>query len=219
MYLNDSAAQRYESSRQHLTTSEVLALAIGAGMSDEKAKELAESLLGRFGELNTLASASIAEVTKVTGSRKKAAHLLATFELSRRQQLEQVTEKPKVTSSLDAYQILKPILTGLEHEECWLLVLNRANRVKAILKLSEGGRSSTIVDAGKIFKVALENNASGIVIAHNHPSGSNEPSRADIEITRKLAQGGKALGVELIDHIIIAGQRYYSFKDETDYLF
>ena len=218
MYLNDSAASRYESSRQHLTTSEVLALAIGAGVSDEKAKELAESLLGRFGELNTLASASIAEVAKVTGSKKRAAQILAMFEVTRRQQLEEVTEKPKVTSSMDAYQILKPILTGLEHEECWLLVLNRANRVKAILKLSEGGRSSTIVDAGKIFKVALENNASGIVIAHNHPSGATEPSRADIEITKKLEMGGKALGVELLDHIIVAGQRYYSFKDESEFL-
>jgi DNA repair protein RadC len=102
----------------------------------------------------------------------------------------------------------------IPHEEFWILLLNRANRVIRKHKISLGGVHGTVADPKIIFKTALEELASGIIVAHNHPSGNLTPSQQDIDLTRKLKEAGKLLEIQLLDHLIVAGKQYYSFADE-----
>ena len=144
----------------------------------------------------------------------KAITIVAALELGRRRKETDPEEKPKISSSKDAFEQLKGDLMDLHHEEFWVLLLNRANRVIKKKRISEGGVSGTVADPKIIYKIALEELASGIVVAHNHPSGNLTPSQSDIDLTKKLKEAGKFLEVQLLDHLIIAGQKYISFADD-----
>jgi DNA repair protein RadC len=135
------------------------------------------------------------------------------LELGRRRKELEPEAKPKIASSKDAFELLRGDLMDLPKEEFWVLLLNRANRVIAKRRISEGGVSGTVADPKIIFKLALEELASGVIVAHNHPSGNLSASQQDIDLTRKLKEGGKLLEIQLLDHIIVAGTRYYSFAD------
>jgi DNA repair protein RadC len=126
------------------------------------------------------------------------------------------SEMRVVTSSKDAEEIFRSIWSdGMEfREEFYMLLLNRANRVKGWYRVSEGGTTGTVVDPKIIFSIALKCNACGIMMAHNHPSGNTKPSAQDLEITKKIVAGGKLLEIAVLDHLILTSESFLSFADE-----
>ena len=123
-------------------------------------------------------------------------------------------ERPKITSSKDVYELLFPVLADLPHEEFWILLLNRSNKIIDKIRISQGGTAGTVIDIKMILKNAIEKLASSVIICHNHPSGNTQPSKADIEITGRLKEAARAMDIKLLDHIIIADNLYFSFLDE-----
>jgi len=198
-----------------LSDAELIAILIGSGTAKLSAVEVAKKILQHAGNLHHLAKLSVKDLTKVKGiGEAKAITIVAALELGRRRKDLEPDEKPKITGSKDAFEILQADLLDLPHEEFWVLLLNRANRVIKKYQVSQGGVAGTVADPKIIFKVALEELASGIVLAHNHPSGNLTPSQADIDLTKKLKEGSKLLEIQVLDHLIIAGQKYFSFADE-----
>jgi DNA repair protein RadC len=202
--------------RQNLSDAELIAIILGSGNKNETAVQLAQRMLAENkNNINQLAKLSLAELKKFKGvGEAKAVTIAAAFELARRRTDTETTQKVKITSSAVAYQILQKRLSDLPHEEFWVLILNRANQVIKEENLSKGGISGTVVDIRLICKAAIENNASGIVIAHNHPSGQLTPSEQDKSITNKLKEALKTFEIPLLDHLIIGDQKYLSFADE-----
>ncbi|HRG37942.1 MAG TPA: JAB domain-containing protein [Bacteroidia bacterium] len=119
-----------------------------------------------------------------------------------------------MTTSKEAYEIMKPLLIDLPHEEFWLIMLNRANFVIKKEQISRGGVAGTVVDTRIVFKTAVDNYASSIIVCHNHPSGNLKPSEADIKITKSIKEAGKIMEIPLLDHLIVTENNYYSFGDE-----
>lgn len=180
-------------------------------------------LLGKTAPVDTLNQNSLTDLAKMTLDElknikgmtpRRAASIIAVFELGRRYRETPSVERPKITSSNIAYQILNTRLSDLPHEEFWVLFLNRANQVTGEMQLSKGGISGTVVDVRLICKAAIEKGASGIVIAHNHPSGQIIPSEQDKAITKKIKEALKFMEISLLDHIIIGDKKYLSFSDE-----
>ncbi|MEO5603646.1 MAG: DNA repair protein RadC [Cyclobacteriaceae bacterium] len=199
-----------------LSDAELVAILLGSGTTTTSAVELAKKVLQTVdNKLNELARLSIKDLTRVKGiGEVKAITIIAALELGRRKRDSDPEEKPRITGSRDVFEILKAHLLDIPHEEFWILLLNRANRVIKKHQISQGGVSGTVADPKIIFKVALGELASGIILAHNHPSGNLTASQADIELTKKLKEAGKLLEIQVLDHVIIAGQKYYSFADE-----
>jgi DNA repair protein RadC len=140
--------------------------------------------------------------------------IVAALELGRRRKDLEGNEKSRIGSSKDAYDLVKADLLDIGHEEFWILLLNRANRVIKKSQISQGGVAGTVADPKIIFKLAVDELASGIILAHNHPSGNLTASQADLDLTKKLREAGKLLDIQVLDHIIVAGQKYFSFADE-----
>ncbi len=201
---------------QYLSDSELLAILLGSGTKNKTAVELARQILQRTGNnLHELGRATIGDLVKVKGvGPAKAISILAAMELGRRRTVIPHTEKTPVKSSSTVFNLFHPLLGDLEHEEFWLLMLNRANRVLGRFKVSQGGLSGTVIDTRIILKKALDSLASSIIVCHNHPSGNNQPSDADVKITEKLKKAAEMLEIKLLDHIIIADKSYFSFADE-----
>lgn len=202
--------------RQSLSDAELLAILIGSGNQQESAVALAQRILHETGnDLQALSKMTHSELMRFRGiGEAKAITITAALELGRRRQLTPLREKPQVQSSRDAFDAIAGQLHDLAHEEFWILCLNRANRILSRDKISSGGVSGTVVDAKMVFRKALDMGASAIILAHNHPSGTRQPSQADIELTRKLVQAGKSLDLQVLDHLIITNDGYYSFADE-----
>ncbi len=201
--------------RRHLSDAELLAILLGSGTRNETALGLAQRLLNTAGnDLQELSRRSVKELTGLKGiGQAKAVAITAALELGRRRQTPQSREKAVVRSSEDAYNALAPILMDLPHEEFWILLLNRGNRIIGKDQVSTGGVHGTVVDAKIVFKKALEHQASNLILCHNHPSGSLDPSSQDIELTQKLAAAGKLLDISVLDHLIISDAGYFSFAD------
>lgn len=199
-----------------LSDAELIAILIGSGTANLSAVEVSKKVLQQGNNsLNQLAKLSVKDLMKTKGiGEAKAITIVAALELGRRRKETDQEEKPKIGTSKDAYDQLKGDLIDLPHEEFWVLLLNRAHRVIKKKKISEGGVSGTVADPKIIYKMALEELASGIVIAHNHPSGNLTPSQSDIDLTKKLKEAGRFLEIQLLDHLIIAGTKYFSFADE-----
>lgn len=127
-----------------------------------------------------------------------------------------LSERCKIHRSTDCYDLLLKVWSDkIDYcEQFYILLLNRSNTVLGISKISEGGISGTVVDPKKIFQVALKANASNLILAHNHPSGSLKPSEADERITKKLKSAGEFLEITVLDHLIITSEGYYSFADD-----
>ena len=198
-----------------LTDAELVAILLGTGTTTGNALDLARNMLSVVdNDLAALAALPINEMMAVHGIGKaKAITVKAAMELGRRRRDLTQSGIPKITNSRDAFLQLEPDLSDLPNEEFWVLFLNRASRVLRKKRISEGGVSGTIADPKIIFKTALNELASSIVLAHNHPSGNLNPSQSDIELTRKLVAGGKLLDIQVVDHIIIGGRNYCSFAD------
>lgn len=202
--------------RQALSDAELIAILIGSGTPKESAVSLSQRILDGVGKnLNDLGKSSIAELMKFKGiGEAKAITIAAAMELGRRRQVSDLPERPEIRGSRDAYQILSPLLMDLPHEESWVLFLSKKNKVIGKSKLSIGGTDATIMDAKIVFRKALEGMAAAIIVAHNHPSGTLRPSQADIDLTKKLKAVGEAIGLPLVDHLIITDAGYFSFLDE-----
>jgi DNA repair protein RadC len=199
-----------------LSDAELIAILIGSGTANLSAVDVSKKILAQGkNNLNELAKLSIKELMKIKGiGEAKAITIVAALELGRRRKESDTQEKPQITTSQDAYDLVKGDLIDLPHEEFWVLLLNRAHRVVKKKRVSEGGVSGTVADPKIIFKLALEELASGIILAHNHPSGNNTPSQTDIDLTKKIKESGRFLEIQLLDHIIVAGNKYFSFADE-----
>ncbi|TKC05596.1 DNA repair protein RadC [Pedobacter polaris] len=202
--------------RRQLTDAELIAILIGSGNRIETAVDLSKRILGFYqNDLTKVAKLSVKELSKFKGiGEAKALAIVAALELGRRRKETEMQRRQKIDSSRDAYLILKAEFEDLPHEEFWVLLLNRANFVMSKQFISKGGQSGTVVDPKIIFKIAIENNAASIVLAHNHPSGNLKASSADISITKKLVQSGLLLEIPIYDHLIITDHSYLSLADE-----
>ncbi len=203
--------------RQQLSNAELLAILIGSGNKEKNAIELSQEILfSANNNLNELARLSIKDLTKFSGiGEAKAITIASALELGRRRKKDEVLTKPKVTSSRDAYNIISPYLLDLAHEEFWILCLNRANQLIKTENISSGGFSGTVADPKVIFKKALDNNSSSMILVHNHPSGNLKPSQSDMKITKQLKQAGAVLEIPVLDHLIFTDKDYFSFADEN----
>ena len=203
--------------RQNLSDAELLAIILGSGSLRQTAVDLAREMLRDTGRnLDTLGKKTLRELQTYHGvGPAKAIGVVAALELGRRRQLAMPVERPKVTCSRDSYQYMAPQLMDLPHEEFWLVFLNRNNRILGKKQIGSGGTSGVIADAKLIFRAALEQFATSIILFHNHPSGNRQPSEADIQLTRKLRAAGRTLDILVLDHIIVADRDYYSFADAS----
>jgi DNA repair protein RadC len=200
-----------------LSDSELLAILIGSGTRDKSAVQVCKEILGRAdNDLNKLARFGVSDLTKTKGiGPAKGITIVAALELGRRRKVADAKEIKKITSSRDAYHILYPHLSDLNHEETWALLMNRSNQVVSKMLVSKGGISSTVVDIRLILREALNVYASAIILGHNHPTNNLTPSEQDLRITSKLKDAAKLMDINLLDHLIVCGDKYYSFADEN----
>ena len=199
-----------------LSDAELIAILIGSGSRNESAVDLSKRILNSFdNNLNALGKSSIKELLLFKGiGEAKAISIQAAMELGRRRRTEEAVELKKITSSQSVFDIMQPLLGELPHEEFWIIYLNNANKIISKFQLSKGGITGTLVDVRLVFKTALTHGAVGIILTHNHPSGTLKPSESDKQITRKLKIAGDQLDIKILDHIIITEMGFFSFSDE-----
>ncbi len=202
--------------RRHLTNAELVAILIGSGNLTESAVDLSKRILAFYdNNLTKLGKASIADLSNFKGiGEAKAIAIIAGLELGLRRKETDAETIVKISDSTDTFNHLNHIFADLNHEEFWVIFLNRSNHILGKYLISKGGQAGTIADPKIIFGMALEKNAAGIVLAHNHPSGNLTPSDADNRLTKNLTDAGKLLSLYIVDHLIFAGNKYYSYKDE-----
>ena len=201
-----------------LSNAELLAIMLRTGTEKLNALEIAQSMLKESeGKLDCLAGMSIENLCRFDGiGPSKAVTIAAAFEIGRRYASEDIKEsKPRMSSPKAVFRMMYPLMKNIDHEECWVIYTNKVNILIAKEKLSSGGEESTIVDNRMIIRRAIERKAAGVILVHNHPSGSALPSTADISHTRMLQTALKTCGLSLIDHVIIGKGCWYSFTDET----
>lgn len=200
-----------------LSNAELLAILIGSGSSDESAIQLSQRILSSVeNNLHSLGRLSLRDmISRFKGiGMAKGVTILAAMELGRRRAATDPVVRDIIRSSRDVYDVLFPQLADLPHEELWALFLNRSQRIIDKQKLSQGGIAETSFDMKLLLKHAINALASGIILCHNHPSGNLRPSHADDQMTRRVAQAVKLMDMQLLDHVIIAENRYYSYSDE-----
>ena len=201
--------------RETLINAELLGILLGNGTRNKSAVDLARDIFQLANnDLNQLAKLSIKDFCQISGiGPAKAITIIAAIELGGRRKKVETTNN-FIQSSNDAYCYFRPLLQDKQYEEFWVLLLNRNNKILKAEKVSDGGISYTVADPKRIFKSALENSASHLLLCHNHPSGNLEPSSADHNLTKKLIAAAKNLDMTIIDHIIVTDRGYYSFADE-----
>jgi DNA repair protein RadC len=200
-----------------LSDSELIAILIGSGNSEETAVELSKRILKKSeNNLNILARLGVSDlVNNFKGiGEAKAITIIAALELGRRRKTIESTERRTITSSRIAYEEFIPMLSDLNHEETWAILTDRSNKIVSRFKVSSGGISGTVVDIRLILREAVNKYASGIFLGHNHPSENCRPSPQDEQITKKLKEAARWMDIVLLDHIIVCGNRYFSFADE-----
>lgn len=198
-----------------MTDVELVAILIRSGTPTESALDLARIILNKAGnDLHKLAALNTTDLMKIKGvGEAKAMGIVAALELGQRRRDLTVAERPLISTSRAAFEILQPMVADLPHEEFWLLLLDRGNRLLERIKVSQGGMHGTVADPKLIFREALDRRASSVILCHNHPSGQLRPSAEDISLTRKLVEGGRFLDIAVQDHLIITTGGYYSFAD------
>jgi DNA repair protein RadC len=202
--------------KNSLSDSELLAIIMGSGNREETAVELARRILDSVNNnWNQLSLLSVKDLMKFKGvGEVKAISIATALEIGRRRSGQEIPEKPIISKSNDAYLVLKNHLSDLRTEEFWAIFLNQSNKVIHIAQLTQGGINQSIVDVRILFKTALDHFSTGIIISHNHPSGNLKPSKEDIDITKKIKEAGNMLSIQLLDHLIITQNSYFSFADE-----
>ena len=205
---------------ESLGTGELLAILLRSGTRGASAVELAQSLLSLAG--GSLVQLSRTPIERIRSQRglggAKALPVIAALELGRRFIAEESRlDKVPVVAPSQIYRMMKPVLKGLETEECWVVYLNPAKYVTSRECISAGGLTSTIIDVKKVVASALERKAHALVLVHNHPSGNPRPGKEDLLQTKKLRDALSAFSIGLLDHVVVCDDRYYSFADEMVY--
>jgi DNA repair protein RadC len=200
---------------QRLSDSELIALVIGTGAKGVSSMSLAQEIFCRFERrLGRLAAADLPELSAVPGvGPAKAAQLLAAIELGQRSAVGKTPEKESLASPEQAARYVMPKMRHLEREHFAALIVNTKMRLIKYVEIAIGGLNSAIIHPRELYKPAVRANGAGLIAVHNHPSGDPDPSREDIILTRRLAEAGKLLGIDLIDHIIIGDDCWVSLKE------
>ncbi len=202
-----------------LSNAELIAILIGSGNREESAVDVSKRILNDVSNnLNELGKLTIEKLMRDYRGvgEAKAISIVAAMELGRRRKLSEIKEKSKISSSRDVYDLMHPILADLPHEEFWIVLLNRANKVISTQKISQGGIAGTVIDSKLIMKAAIDQLASSIILCHNHPSGNKLPSMQDKNITKKIREAGIIMDIPILDHIIVTENGFYSFADEGE---
>jgi len=197
-----------------LSATEVLALILGRGIKGESVIMTSQKLLSRFGDLKGVANASVEELTQTRGiGTAKAAQIKAALELSKRLEAD-VNEKPKqmLKSPEDVAAVMRSKLKGKKKEHFWVICLDTRNRLINHKLVSIGSLDTSIVHPREVFKEAVSSSAASVIFVHNHPSGDPEPSKEDVELTKRLAKAGEIIGIDVLDHIIVCDRSYLSLK-------
>lgn len=202
-----------------LSDSELLAILISSGNKEKTAVDLAKEILQLGGnDLEEVGKLSLMQLQKVKGiGQARAISIAAALELGRRRQQGSVNvlrDVDVLKSSKAVAGYLQMRLQDYQHEVFAVLFLNNSNKIKRFEIISKGGLTSTVADPRIIFKLALENNASNLILCHNHPSGKLEPSQSDISLTEKIKSAATHLDMRVLDHVIVSTNGYYSFADE-----
>jgi DNA repair protein RadC len=200
-----------------LSDAELVAILIGSGNRDESAVALCKRILASVdNNLSELGKLSVKQLMVFKGiGEAKAISIVAAMELGRRRRGEEALEKKKISSSKSVFELMQPVIGELSHEEFWIVYLNNSNKVIFKNQLSKGGITGTLVDVRLVLKQALEVGATGLILAHNHPSGTLKPSQADKQLTQKLKNAAESLDIKVLDHLIITEKAYFSFADEN----
>ena len=200
-----------------LSDAELVAILIGSGNRDESAVALSKRILASANNnLLELGKLSLGQLMEFKGiGEAKAITIAAALELGRRRRSENALDRKKIKSSKSVFELMQPVIGDLSHEEFWIIYVNNSNKVIQKNQLSKGGITGTFVDIRLALKNALEVGATGIILAHNHPSGTLKPSEADKQLTKKLKTAGESLDIKVLDHLIITEKAYFSFADEN----
>lgn len=199
-----------------LSAQEILALILGRGISGESVMVTAQRLLSQFGSLKGIGSASLEELAQVRGiGIAKASQIRAAFELaSRMEGGVESTDRPLIKTPEDVNSLVQNRLRGKKKEHFWALLLDTRNRLLKVAEISVGSLDSSIVHPREVFKEAVSASAAAVIFVHNHPSGDPEASEDDTKLTKRLAEAGQIMGIDVLDHIIIGDRKYRSLKRE-----
>ena len=202
--------------KSSLSDAELVAILIGSGNRNESAVDLSKRILSSIdNNLNVLGKLTLKQLMSFKGiGEAKAITITAAMELGRRRRGEEALQKKKISSSVSVFELMQPIIGELPHEEFWIIYLNNSNKVLRKNQISKGGITGTLVDVRLVLKNALEFGAVGLILAHNHPSGTLKPSEADKNLTYKLKHAAQSLDIKVLDHLIITEKAYFSFADE-----
>jgi len=200
-----------------LSDAELVAILIGSGNRNENAVSLSKRILASVNHnLNALGKLSLKQLMDFKGiGEAKAITITAALELGRRRRSIEAIQKHKISSSASVFELMQPIIGELPHEEFWIIHLNNSNKIIQKNQLSKGGITGTLVDVRLVLKTALEVGAVGLILIHNHPSGTLKPSTADKNLTQKLKMAAQSLDIKVLDHLIITENNYFSFADES----
>ncbi len=204
--------QRYGA--EALSAAEILALIMGRGISGESVMVTAQRLLSKFGDLKGISGASVEELLQVRGiGLAKAAQIMAAFELANRLDSHQgAGQQPLVKSPKDVAAVVGSRFRGKKKEHFLALFLDTRSRLIKVSEISVGSLDTSVVHPREVFKEALAASAASVIFAHNHPSGDTTPSEEDIGLSKRLAEAGQIMGVDVLDHVIFAGGDYLSLK-------
>ena len=215
--VNDRPREKFISKgKDALSDSELLAILIRSGTRNRSALAVSQEILQLSeNNLSALAKMDLQDLMMVKGiGSTKAITIMTALELGRRRRLSEAVNRVKISTSNDAYDLMAPLLEDLTTEQFWVLYLNNANKVLCKEQISAGGMTATIVDVRLILKRALELNSTALVLCHNHPSGTLEPSKADVDVTNKMKKAASYMDIQVLDHLIVSDIAYFSFADQ-----
>ena len=215
--VSDRPREKYIAMGGHLLSdAELLAILLRSGTQKESALDLARKLLSACdNSLQNLSQMTVEKLMEINGiGMAKAITLQSAFEIGRRLQVEPVKRQRKIHASQDLIDLIKSKIANLHHEEFWVVYVNQAMGILKEECISQGGITSTTVDVRLIAKSALDLHATGIFIAHNHPSGSVSPSQEDIRLTNQIRKAVDLFNIKLLDHVIVGEKNGYSFCAE-----
>lgn len=201
--------------RHNLSDAEILAIIIGSGTRNQSAVDVSREILSHVAnDFSKLSKLSVKDLMKFNGiGEAKAVSIVAAMEIGRRRKEIENLNRRKVSSSSQVYQLLRPVFCDLMHEEFHVIFLNTSNIILHQERVGQGGITGTVADGKIIFKMALQHNATGLIIAHNHPSGNLNPSESDIFLTKNLKKFGELINIKILDHLIMTDEKYFSFAD------